>query len=288
MTKLDEWMKLQETEPDMHKHLLGHLQNWRKDRRYHMGWAMSPLLIRAMRQQTEIGWYNFILGRHHLSFEAIQHAHYLENKSKRTGRRWAVALNKKLMEVAWDMWDHRNSILHHTSDNFHIKMVEVDVDLAIAREFRKGKRQVLKRDKELFKGKRRLRKQPLLDKQRWLAAVRGARIAWKAKQNAMPSLQPERDNMATWLGRTATTPPPPPPSQPKQPPRKEKPRLPQEQQALAQWLQQNPPSAQAPTLAAVKPPPRKPKQTFNQEKTAIDSWLVKKNPSPGSNPPKNK
>ena len=170
-------------------------------------------------------------------------------------------------------------------------MVETDVDLAIAREFRKGNRQVLRRDKDLFKGKRRLRKQPLLDKQRWLAAVSGARLAWKAKQNTMPSLQPERDDMALWLGRPATIPPPVPPApppQPTQPPRTQKPRLLQEQHSLAHWLGQPPPAAQAPTLAAVKPLTRPTKQSFTQEKNAIDSWLIKQNPSPGSNPTKNK
>jgi hypothetical protein len=238
---------------------------------------MAPLITRALRQQSEIGWHNFILGRHHHLFEATQHKYYLANKSKKTGRRWAVALIKKLTGVAWDMWQHRNSILHNTSDNFHTKMLEEEVDLAIAREFRKGNRNVLTRDKQLFKGKKRIKKQPLLDKQRWIEAVEGARKAWKAKQNSMPSLEPERDGLATWLGRQAIVPTPAPPPTPKPPPRTYKPKLPQEERTMTAWLGKTPLQAQLPTAVAAKPTPRKTKQKFTQENTALDSWLGPKN-----------
>jgi len=273
MQKMDEWMTLQETEPAMQKHLLAHLKQWHLDRRYALGWNMAPLITRALRQQSEIGWHNFILGRHHSLFEATQHAHYLANKSKKTGRRWAVALIKKLTEVSWDMWQHRNSILHNTSDNFHTKMLEEEVDRAIAREFRKGNRNVLRRDKQLFKGKRRLKKQPLLDKQRWLDAVEGARKAWTTKQNSMPTLEPERAGLATWLGKQATASAPAPPPPPTLPPKNHKPRLPQEERSMSAWLGKQNAQAQPPTAAAAQPTARKPKQKFNQEKTALASWL---------------
>jgi hypothetical protein len=31
----------------------------------------------------------------------------------RTGKRWTVALITKLWDIAWDLWEHRNGILHN-------------------------------------------------------------------------------------------------------------------------------------------------------------------------------
>ncbi|MFN9979508.1 MAG: hypothetical protein ACK53Y_06325, partial [bacterium] len=32
--------------------------------------------------------------------------------SRRTGKRWVIELIKKLWHIAWDLWEHRNGILH--------------------------------------------------------------------------------------------------------------------------------------------------------------------------------
>jgi hypothetical protein len=41
-----------------------------------------------------------------------QQAYYCLIKSKRSGKRWTVELIKKMWAIAWDLWDHRNGILH--------------------------------------------------------------------------------------------------------------------------------------------------------------------------------
>ena len=199
MGKIAEWMEVQNTAPKLQQCLLGHLNQWRMGRRYVIAYDTPARLRRAMRQQEDIGWHNMILGRHHKRFQIHQQNHYLKIKSQRSGLRWAVALNKKLMGVAWDMWQHRNSILHNTSDNFHTKMLVAEADLAISREFKKNNRNILKRDKNLFKGKRRTKQMSLMDKGRWLDAVSGARKAWTIDQNSMPTLAPERVQLAVHL-----------------------------------------------------------------------------------------
>jgi hypothetical protein len=42
-------------------------------------------------------------------------------KSKRLGKRWISALIQNLWEVAWDLWDYRNSILHHQENCVYIE-----------------------------------------------------------------------------------------------------------------------------------------------------------------------
>lgn len=43
-----------------------------------------------------------------------QHAYYLTIKSLQTGKRWTIALIKKLWDIVWDLWEHRNGILSNS------------------------------------------------------------------------------------------------------------------------------------------------------------------------------
>ena len=45
-------------------------------------------------------------------WEATQQLYFRHIKSRKSGRTWVIALIKKLWQVSWDMWDHRNSVLH--------------------------------------------------------------------------------------------------------------------------------------------------------------------------------
>lgn len=122
--------------------------------------------MRAIRGQRKIGWFNALLGRQHSLLEEVQEHRYQTVKLRKTGSRWAVVLNKKFRKILWNMWDHRNSILHGTTDNFHLKMVTAAADKDTAKEFRNGKRKILRGDKYLFKNKKQTLKEPLLVKQR--------------------------------------------------------------------------------------------------------------------------
>ncbi len=42
-------------------------------------------------------------------------------KSRRSGKWWISGLIQKLWEVAWDLWDYWNSILHHQENCFSIE-----------------------------------------------------------------------------------------------------------------------------------------------------------------------
>jgi hypothetical protein len=59
-----------------------------------------------------MGWDSLLEGWQDSSWEETQQNYYSFLKSWHTGRRWAVSLIKKLWTVAWDLWEHRNRILH--------------------------------------------------------------------------------------------------------------------------------------------------------------------------------
>jgi hypothetical protein len=50
--------------------------------------------------------------------------------SRKTGKWWLVEIIKKLWLIAWDMWEHRNGILHNT-ENVHSQTQEVQLNKKI-------------------------------------------------------------------------------------------------------------------------------------------------------------
>jgi len=34
-------------------------------------------------------------------------------RSRRTGRRWPIPVIKKMWDVSWDLWNHRNGVMHN-------------------------------------------------------------------------------------------------------------------------------------------------------------------------------
>ena len=280
MEDLNTWLKEQGTEPTLHKLIIRNLNQWRQGRRCWTGTEGDPHAIRAIRGQGNIGWFNALLGRQHSLMETVQEHRYQSKRIRKSGHRWAVVLNKKFRTILWNMWEHRNSILHGTTDNFHAKMVTAAVDKDIAQDFRNGKLKILKGDKYLFKSKKQLLKQPLLVKQRWLDRVTGARKAWRAHQLKGPSLLHEQIFMANHLGRQLDPLPPPPPAEPPPPP----PQLPTlgEQQGLATWLGQTPPSTLIPATNT-KPRKRKRKAPTHSERALMTKWRRTAAPLPDSN-----
>jgi hypothetical protein len=113
-----------------------------------------------------------------------------------------VALIKKLMNVAWDMWQHRNSVLHDDPENYHTKLLVSEADRAIEQEFAIGTATLLREDRFLLRSKRTVMSGELADKTRWLTSISGARAAWEAKQAEVPTYDHERRAMEAWLAAT--------------------------------------------------------------------------------------
>ena len=103
------------------------------------------------------------------------------------------------MGVAWDMWDHRNSVLHNDTENFHHKRLVKAADRQIRREFKIGKLKLLMKHRHLLRNKLRLLKKELMEKQRWIDAVAGARLAWKDHMDSLPTYDAERRAIDSWF-----------------------------------------------------------------------------------------
>ncbi len=62
--------------------------------------------------QAAIGWRQFFKGWLSREWKKAQQAYYTSMKSLWTSGRWTVTLIKKLWDIAWELWEHQNGILH--------------------------------------------------------------------------------------------------------------------------------------------------------------------------------
>jgi hypothetical protein len=87
-----------------------YLQSWRDGTT--PTYSASSLIQDLQHRQTRIGWHGFFEGWLVPEWTEVQQAYYKTIKSLRTGKRWTVALIKKMWEIMWDLWEHRNGVLH--------------------------------------------------------------------------------------------------------------------------------------------------------------------------------
>jgi hypothetical protein len=60
-----------------------------------------------------VGWRVFLEGGLLKEWASKQQDYYDWLDKKNTGKRWTTTLIKKLWEISWDMWEHRNGELHN-------------------------------------------------------------------------------------------------------------------------------------------------------------------------------
>jgi hypothetical protein len=68
--------------------------------------------------QSAVGWKHFFEGRMHKEWKIQMIRYYKEKGERRSGNRWASALIRKMWDTAWDLWEHRNGILHDKSNGY--------------------------------------------------------------------------------------------------------------------------------------------------------------------------
>ena len=202
---LTKWMVQAETHPAIRKHIINLLESWANERPVPDIPFCSLETRAALQVQNNLGAFNMILGRVATQLEDCQGRHYKAKKSRRSGRRWTVELIKKLQDIAWDMWDHRNSVLHNDPTRHHRKTELEEANADIEREWTRGAQGLLNHDQFLFHSREAVDNRSLEQKREWLEAVQGARDAAEmASTAARRTYAQERNGIGNFLnGLTA-------------------------------------------------------------------------------------
>jgi len=146
--KLAMWMKDQKTHPGITLTVVEYLTAWQESREAIPVMAHQFFDVHiATQNQNDIGWRAFFEGCPAKGWEEAQQEYYLWIQSKRTGLRWLSALIRKLWDLAWDMWDHRNQILHDREEGQAVK----EREQRIREEFAEGSDGLDEETKLLFR-----------------------------------------------------------------------------------------------------------------------------------------
>jgi hypothetical protein len=115
LDSLQVWMNKHDTDPDLATLLIDMLLAGRTESQF-LGNVPYGLNLLAIRQ-SELGEQALLEGRLSFEWEACQQVYLTFIKSRRTGKRWVVQLIKRLWDIAWDLWERRNGILHEKSNH---------------------------------------------------------------------------------------------------------------------------------------------------------------------------
>jgi hypothetical protein len=111
LTKLQRALHKINTDPDLVNAIILYLNSWRNNSSLRD--ITKDTLINLLQAQETIGAQQFFEGWIHKEWEILQHHYYQSIDSRRSSKRWTIALITKLWEVAWDLWDFRNDVFHH-------------------------------------------------------------------------------------------------------------------------------------------------------------------------------
>jgi ribonuclease HI len=110
---LDSWMNKYHTQPDLRRAILTLLIGWHDNDRTLLPSAhRNRQLFDAIKNQSNIGVYNLLLGRVSRRITAIQDEHLLPMETQMTGTSWTSKFIRELWKISWKLWEHRNHKLH--------------------------------------------------------------------------------------------------------------------------------------------------------------------------------
>jgi hypothetical protein len=178
------WLSKQQTFPSITQLFIARLMAWRNRQEVTFPEPGLDFLATAYREQTNIGWYNFLQGRVCNNYWVkIQSAYYKKLKSRCTSHKWAQNLIHRLWDISWNMWKNCDNILDNVHTNFHHNRLSQKLDKCLLKESSININGLTPIHHYMV---RRTSLALLLlwnnaEKSAWLATIKIARIAWKHK-----------------------------------------------------------------------------------------------------------
>jgi hypothetical protein len=114
MESLDQWLQEQHTDINIRQIIMQGVQSIRSSQ---IPTTRRENLFTPCHLQNEMGWYVMFTGCAAHGWDEQQQHHYNAMGKRKTGKRWLIALLKKLLEISWDQWAIRNGIVHATESS---------------------------------------------------------------------------------------------------------------------------------------------------------------------------
>jgi len=172
LEELDTWLKSTQTHPQLRKDIIEGLRQWHDQT---SGCRQIVIGSMAGQLQDQIGWGLALEGCIAKGWRKEQEAYWKGFKSRRSSRRWTIALLTRLMMMAWDMWEHQNKALHEVEENRQI-ILEAELNQHIREVYGQGLRHLPHNSYNILKcSQARILQFSAPYKQQWLASVEAAK-----------------------------------------------------------------------------------------------------------------
>jgi hypothetical protein len=198
-------MKKQTTLPQLQTVVITNLTHWRNSEPlFHPDTGHQwPHIHQAIHDQDNIGWGIMLEGCISKHWREVQEEYYVWLDRRNTGRRWAELLIVKLIDVAWDMWEHRNHV-RHAFDNPRLRKAVSALDQALLAELRRGRGNLPESLwPNLDTTEETLIKRTNKYKQAWLRAIEAGRKYALAKRDGIDpedvGYEPEQQALRKWI-----------------------------------------------------------------------------------------
>jgi hypothetical protein len=167
------------THPGLTRFLLSRLIEWKTRTHRKALRTMEHDLQELQDAQDDIGWDKFMFGNIYVLWQEIQAQYFREIGKQNSGLRWTSALIQKIWQVTWDLWEHRNTILHN-SENLVTQAEAVMIASQVQMELETGIQGLLQGDRYLFDDHRvaKSAKWTVDSQVNWLDTVAEARRAY--------------------------------------------------------------------------------------------------------------
>jgi hypothetical protein len=179
-----------QTDPKITKVIIEGLNGWRQgeEKRYNSHFAAEQ----AADCQTETGWKHFFEGR---LWRVLQEKYFLRLAIRRSGKQWSGAIIQKLWDVAWDLWEQRNGILHGKD----CVLLTLEIDKKIKELWDDPDRtKITTINKMMQNSVAAVLQSTLATKQNWVIRVEMALLRFKASQDEF-KFASEREQMRKYL-----------------------------------------------------------------------------------------
>jgi hypothetical protein len=185
------------TAPTIRRTIMWKLHIWRKRQQDTLNLTDEYGERAAAIAQDRIGWTNLMLGRAAGEWAAAQQD-YLDYLGRRkTGKRWLIAITAKLLKISWDMWDHRNGILHH-KDHLWKQAESKALNSSIEDKYDQGPLHLDEGAQWLWRTTQAVKDLLIEAKQQWLRSVELARRTYD-RATAAEYRSMRNQNAQLWL-----------------------------------------------------------------------------------------
>ena len=176
LASLASWMTAQGTAPPVQQALLDGIAYWRSPL-----WSLAPdssgsnPAASAVAEQDQIGWDGLFFGRLAAHWALVQHQYWERRQRRKSAKKWAATLSRRIWEIPWKLWMDRNDVLHRQDDARQRAIRSELVDAYIREAFLGEKDHLPQAERAMFKkGVQATLAQPLATKEAWVLSIRAA------------------------------------------------------------------------------------------------------------------